>query len=371
MPYHLTQVLSTLLGDHIALSKTRRETLSWLIMLVFRLGTTCLWRMAAHVAHPAQTGSVHRRLERFFQYVRLDETAIAHLLVHITRLDRYPWHLVLDRTNWKLGRCEINILMLGVVRDGVCIPLFWRVLGKSGNSGAGERAELLETLQTAFPDQPIASLVGDREFIGADWMSWLQMRKIPFALRLRANMHVHNEHYVPQRLSSKAKGLSKGETLRLPGTWHLGSQHAAPRVTIIIMRLKSGELLILAASGISAKKALARYRERWKIETLFSCMKSRGLGLEDTHMINPGKLHTLIAVLAIAFVMTCKAGYWASRYKRPGHKAHGRPARSIFAFGLDCLRKIVTIMNEQQIMRCFRKLFSPQLPRDALICHAL
>jgi hypothetical protein len=327
--------------------------------------------MAAHVAHPAQTGSVHRRLERFFQYVRLDETAIAHLLVHITRLDRHSWHLVFDRTNWKLGRCEINILMLGVVTDGVCIPLLWRVLGKAGNSSAGERAELLEALQTAFPGQPIASLVGDREFIGADWMSWIQVRNIPFVQRLRANMHVHNEHYVPQRLSSKARRLRKGETLRLPGTWHLRCQHPAPRVTIIIMRLKSGELLILAASGISAKKALARYRERWKIETLFACMKSRGFGLEDTYMTSPGKLHTLIAVLAVAYVMTCKAGHWASRYKRPGTKAHGRPARSIFAFGLDCLRKIVTIMNKQQIILCFRKLFSPLWPRDALICRAL
>jgi transposase len=327
--------------------------------------------MAAHVASPARASSVHRRLERFFQYVRLDHGIVARLLVHIMRLDRQAWHLVLDRTNWKFGRCEVNVLMLGVLHNGLCIPLFWRVLAKAGNSNAHERVDLLDTLHTTFPEQSIACLVADREFIGADWMNWLQARNIPFVLRLRANMYVHNAHYVPQKLAGKAQNLKKGEKMRLSGYWRLGDTMQAPVVQIAMMRLKSGELLIVAASGIAVKKALGIYRERWRIETLFSCMKSRGLGLEDTHMTNPGKLHTLIAILAIAFALTCKTGRWASRYKHPNTKTHGRPARSVFALGLDCLRKAAIIMKKKQIISCLHDLLTRKIPRHALICHAL
>ncbi len=65
----------------------------------------------------------------------------------------------------------------------------------------------------------------------------------------------------------------------LPGQWVLGAGHTPTR--IVIMRLKTGELLVLAVSGVSAKRALALYKERWGIETLFSCLKKRGLGLES------------------------------------------------------------------------------------------
>ncbi len=85
-----------------------------------------------------------------------------------------PWHLALDRTNYKFGRCHINILMLGVVHKKVCLQLFWVLLDKAGNSNAQERTNLMERLNKAFPDQSIASLSGDREFIGEWWMSWLE-----------------------------------------------------------------------------------------------------------------------------------------------------------------------------------------------------
>lgn len=39
-----------------------------------------------------------------------------------------PWILSLDRTNWLFGKCQINILCLGVVYEGIAIPLMWTML---------------------------------------------------------------------------------------------------------------------------------------------------------------------------------------------------------------------------------------------------
>jgi len=365
----LTKALSMALENHIALWRTRRETLVWLVLAIIRTGTVSLWRLAGHIDTRAQTLSVHRRFERFFQHIRLDDGCTARLIVDIMGLSGTPWHLALDRTNWKFGRRHVNILMLGVVHGNVCIPLFWVLLGKAGNSNARERIDLMARLREVFPEQPLASLSGDREFIGERWMNWLHKQGIPFVLRLKENMFVCNEEHVPVKLSAHARHLKKRQSRILKGTWYLGRDPAKPAtpVKIAMLRLKTGEMLIVAASGIRIKAALAIYRNRWSIETLFSCLKTRGLGLEDTHMTDPLKLATLLAVLALAFCLAYKAGLWAARLKPPRHKAHGRLQRSIFALGLNVLRKAMVKSSEPESGHLMAALLTSKIPRSPQI----
>ncbi len=369
MQQSLTKSLSLSLEGHIPLWRTRRETLVWLVALIIQTGTVSLWRLAGHVDTRAKTLSVHRRFERFFQYVRLDEGCVARLIVHIMGLSGNPWHLALDRTNWKFGRCHINILMLGVIHEKVCIPLFWVPLDKAGNSNALERTDLIAKLNKTFPEQPIASLSGDREFIGERWISWLESQGIPFVLRLKENMHVWNENHVPVSLSIHAIRLGKRQKRILKGAWYLGRdpEKQTTPIKIAMMRLKTGEMLIVATSRIRIKTALPVYRNRWGIETLFSCLKTRGLGLEDTHMTNPHKLATLMSVLAIAFCLAYKTGLWVARIKPPRRKSHGRLQRSLFALGLNAFRKAMIKMSELEIFDYMAELFKPTIPRKPLI----
>ena len=44
------------------------------------------------------------------------------------------------------------------------------------------------------------------------------------------------------------------------------------------------------------------------IETLFGSLKSKGFNLEDTHMTASAKIDRLMSVLAIGFVLSCRAG---------------------------------------------------------------
>ncbi len=367
MPNIFPKTLSAHLQEHMDLSETRLETLGWLVHLVLQLGTVCLWRLAAHVDSSARKDSTERRLRRFFQFVRFDEALIARLIVHLSGLANKPWELALDRTNWKFGRCEINILMLGIVQDGVCVPVLWTMLDKAGNSNAPERIDLMGRLRRIFPDQKILRITADREFIGNKWIGWLQENDIPFVLRLKDNMTIWNESHVPVPLSHIAHNLKKEERQILKGRWRIGRNQgcSAPSARIAIMRLKTGELLILFTSGRPAA-ALAQYRKRWRIETLFSCLKKRGLGLEDTHMTNPEKLSTLIAVLAIAFCLAFKAGLWAARIKPVTIKSHGYPARAIFAMGLDVIRKVLATAKPDTIKNMIHDLYGTKIPRKPL-----
>ena len=51
--------------------------------------------------------------------------------------------LVMDRTNWKLGQTNINVLMLGVSYKNVAFPLMFKFLEKKDNSNTNERIELI------------------------------------------------------------------------------------------------------------------------------------------------------------------------------------------------------------------------------------
>jgi hypothetical protein len=366
-----SNALSRAVAKHIDLSVTRRETLSWLALLIMQHGTICLWRLAAYVVSAAQTASVQRRFYRFFQFVRLDGALAARVVVDLLRLAGKPWVLAIDRTNWDFGKTTINILMISVAWNGMGIPLLWMLLPTAGNSNTLERTALLDRLRAAFPDLKIAALMGDREFIGDAWMAYLQRANIPFILRLRENQHVLRAGYVSLPICVIAQHLKVGEKMIVKGGCQLGHAHetlSAP-VRLVVMRLASGELLALACSG-KVRHALARYRQRWTIETMFGNLKTKGFALEATHLTDPDKLCTLLALLAFAMALTVKTGVAMERLHPIPIKKHGRRARSLFALGLHTLRKIFLVASLAQIIEFLGQLFSAKLPIKPLLSLA-
>jgi hypothetical protein len=358
-----SNALSRAVAKHIDLSATRQETLSWLALLIMQHGTISLWRLAAFVASETQIASVRRRFYRFFQFVRLDSTLAALVVVDLLGLGGKAWVLAIDRTNWDFGKTTINILMISVAWNGVGIPLIWMLLPTAGNSNTSERTELLDRLRAAFPDMKIAALMGDREFIGDAWMAFLHREKIPFILRLRENQHVLRERYVPMRISLIAQHLKVREKMIVKGCCWLGCQNEtlSSSVRLVVMRLASGELLALACSG-NPRHALAAYRQRWTIESMFGNLKTKGFALEATHLTDPDKLCTLLALLAFAVALTVKTGVAMARLHPIPVKKHGRRAWSLFALGLYTLRKIFVAANPAQVIAFLGQLLSPNLP---------
>ena len=358
-------------SKHIKLSATRHETLGWLVTAMLTAGTTSLWKLAPHIGSFAEVESVYRRGARFFQHVRFDGAAFARMIVAVLGLDKIgAWDMALDRTNWKLGKVHINILMLGVVWNGICVPLFWMLLPKAGNSNTDERIKLLKKLRRTFPKQPLGSLMGDREFIGGVWMEWLTTTGISFVLRLREDMHVFKDGYAPMPLSHVARNLRVGQKMILKGSWRLGQNaaDASPPLRIIILRLDDGELLSLATDK-KPKTALARYRNRWKIETLFAALKTRGFDLEATHITAPKKLALLVGVLALTAALVYKTGLWVTKLKPTAIKKHGRLAKSIFRRGIETLKKLLASLSFGQTKNVFEALFTSETRHNHLILY--
>merc|ERR1711895_319922 len=82
-----------------------------------------LSHLACHFPGDALHRSNYRRLQRFFQFVGLDGDVVARLVVSMLGLKRRKLVLALDRTNWKLGKTDVNILVLAIITQRFRVPL--------------------------------------------------------------------------------------------------------------------------------------------------------------------------------------------------------------------------------------------------------
>jgi hypothetical protein len=340
----LAPLLETL-RPHFDLSETRSETLAVLLVGLANGRTVNLSHLASQFPGDAQHGSNYRRLRRFFQFVRLDSDIAARLVVRMLNLER-PKLLALDRTNWKLGSRDVNVLVLAIVTRRFRVPLMWVLLDHAGNSATGMGIALMDRYLRLFGAASIEALLADREFIGAEWMEFLIENNIPFAIRLKEDMLV--------RLADGS--LRQFRTLlrkRRRGAWEgwLNGLEATPanRLRIAARRISGGELLIVATSLDDAMRGLNLYRRRWGIECMFADAKTRGLNIEDTHITDPDKLATLLVVIALAITWAYCCATRVMGRKAISRKRHGRREKSWFRTGLDALRNWILHQHDQAL----------------------
>lgn len=145
----LSDALTQTLSAHLELSKSRLATLSWLIIGLVNARTVNLSHLAAPCPGSAKVVSSYRRLQRFFQFVTLDGDWLALVVVKLLKL-KAPWTLCLDRTNWRIGRHDVNILMLAIATRRFRIPLMWTIQDKAGSSNQSERIMLMQRYLALF-----------------------------------------------------------------------------------------------------------------------------------------------------------------------------------------------------------------------------
>jgi hypothetical protein len=88
--------------------------------------------------------------------------------------------------------------------------------------------------------------------------------------------------------------------------------------------------------------------------------------LIGAHITDPGKLSTLLAVLALTVTLCVKTGVAAARLRPIPIKKHGRRAWSLFALGLGALRKIAAAANPAQVIVILQQLLSSKLSVNQL-----
>ena len=321
------RLLRTLLATHLDWHGSRLDFLARFILAVLQVRSVNLARLAPVLSSRAKTSSNYIRLQRFMRSFAIDQADIARTVGDLLPAQP-PWVLTLDRTNWKLGRAEINLLVLGVAYRGLAIPLLWTALPKAGNSNTKERIALMERFFATFPGQPVAFLLADREFVGRDWLAYLLRRELPFRLRLKANVNL-----------TSTKGayplLREFQTLAVGGSRVLRQPRRlwGQKVFLSAKRLETNEWLLIVSESYS-RQAIEEYAQRWTIETLFAALKSHGFHLEETHLTKPERLERLFALLTLTTLWAVHAGVWAHEQQPIRQKKHSS-ALSSASFAMD------------------------------------
>lgn len=333
--FALTDLQKTL-TPHVQLGKSRLETLCLLVLGMINARTVNLSHIASERPARAKVASTYRRLQRFFQHVTLhDDWSVGIVVALIGNPDR--WYLCLDRTNWKIGKSDVNVLVLAVVTERYRVPLMWTFLEHSGNSTTKQRIDLMQRYLALFSASTVRMFLADREFIGQEWFKFLKDKGIPFAIRVKEDqlIVVEGREYSLRSYLSRCKG-DRGFTASLPAK----AGHPALELHFGAKRIKGGELLIVACSEkLRGSRILRYYRWRWFIECMFADSKTKGLNLEDTRLRLSERLSILVAISAIALAMACHTASRLMGSKYPARKKHGYCSKSWFRTGFDELRR--------------------------------
>ena len=298
----------------------------------------------------AQAASSLRRIQRFIARYVLDSDLVAKLIFSLLP-NKENLKLSIDRTNWKFGQIDINIFMLGVVYKGVAFPLLFKMLDKRGNSSTRERIDLVERFIRLFGSRCIDCLMADREFVGDQWIKYLNDNKIRYYIRIRNNFKIFLPH---KNKEIKAfwlfNSLNIGEFLHYQPIVKMGTQ-----LCYISGCKEKGNDFLIIVSFNKPEQAQINYKERWQIEACFKAMKSSGFDIEKTHLDDIERIEKLTLIVMIAFVWSYKTGIFIhENIKKIEIKKHGRKAKSIFKCGLSFIASILLNSKNQTDINVFK-----------------
>ena len=272
----IVPIMQEHLGPVINLA--RIKLLAFVLQALCVVQTVSLHKTASAMPTSVERDSNPRRVQRLLAGYALNLVLVSKVIFALLPV-KTGLVLSLDRTKWKFGEVNFNILMLGVTNKGVAFPLLFTRPDKRGNSNRQERTRLIDRFIRLFGAEYIDSLVADREFVGKEWVGYLNNRRISYFQHIKQNFWLRNP--------KSSEDVS---------AWHLfhGLKLGQERVYDKLFLLK-GEYVCIAGALLKnsdgvpelqilicynrPETAVATYKQRRQIETCFRAMKSSGFNI--------------------------------------------------------------------------------------------
>jgi hypothetical protein len=345
----LFATLSQIFGDKMNLARIKFFGL--FICALCKVQTVCFEKLAADFNTHVRVDSSLRRIQRFMSEYLLDTKLIARFVFALLP-HKPPYRLTMDRTNWKFGSTNINVLVLAVVYQGLAFPVLFKMMPKFGNSSAQERIDIIKEFIELFGIDSIECLLADREFVGDHWLAYLNDHHIRYHIRIRENFWIvipRNGHRV------KAAWLFNNLKINQYEFYHnivyVNGQLCYLSASKIKNRLGVPELQIIVSFN-KPDESQSVYKERWQIESAFKALKTSGFNVEDTHLTDIDRIHKLFALVLVAFVWAYKTGIYLDSLCPIKIKKHGRKAKSLFKYGLVYLANALFSNNLDKFIEC-------------------
>lgn len=266
--------------------------------------------------------------------------------------------IAIDRTNWKLGKININILYIGLVLgNGRFIPLYFRLLDKQGNSNQTERIELMESFKSIFSlfTDTLFVLVGDREFIGKQWFIYMLSNSFVFVMRLRKKDYLQD---IADQLNISLEKLNKKIKRKVNRYGYCVLPFVIEGKTYYyhVRKRRKGdqnnqgekdEYIRFLSTSSDHYWVIKQYDRRWSIEVFFEDCKDKGFDLEAINFTQVAKIRLMIAVCALCYILCLIQGMIEYELKTPPKKLDKKRNKwydrtSVFTKGYELIEQIAT-----------------------------
>ena len=126
-----------------SMNLARIKLMAYMLHALCVVQTVSLHKLASTMPTSIERDSNLRRIQRFIANYALNLDLVARMIFSLLPV-KDGLVLSMDRTNWKFGEFNINILTLGITYKGIAFPLLFSLLDKCGNSNWEERKDIME-----------------------------------------------------------------------------------------------------------------------------------------------------------------------------------------------------------------------------------
>lgn len=241
---HFSKLKRTL-QVHFAWEERRIKFMTSFVIGILKLRTVSLTQLAIVLNPLAKQDSNYRRIQNFFQKYSFESDVLGSFLLSVLPL-RERFILTLDRTNWKFGKRDINVLMAAIAFGDCSLPLCWSLLPTAGNSNYGQRKQILDRAIGLIGKDRIICLVADREFGSRKLFKYLKNEQIDFHIRLKKTSAIKHCMSTVAMLEEVFKKIrSRGMLFFLSESSYMKKKYtlaAGGRKTMIILFLQAAPI---------------------------------------------------------------------------------------------------------------------------------
>lgn len=276
------------------------STLAALISGIVASRSTQLPRIASTVPWSAKPES---RVKRFARW--LDNDHVSEALYFLPYAEALLASLALEQLVLVIDGSTVGrgcvALMVHVVYKGRALPLAWLVRqGKKGHFPESLHVALVKQVQSLLPEAAEGVLLGDGEFDGLELQQALEHAGWSYVCRTATSIKVswQGDRF---RLGMVGSCIKPGRLVVLKEV--LFTAEAYGPITAICCWAKGEKApLYLITNMACADVACRLYEKRFRIETFFSDLKSRGFEVAKSHLSEPSRLSRLLIAACLAYL---------------------------------------------------------------------
>ena len=294
-----------MLGRLPGQNKKQREGLSLLVATMLDVRSANLMDLAASLPRAAE------RLDMRYQWIsrllgndliEVDAVMAPYGRDVLARIGASGQQIVLIMDQTQLT-ARHQAVMVAVRIGERALPLSWRIKETQGAIGFADQREALEAVVALLPKRAEPVLMGDRFYGSPALIAWCRDQGWAWRLRLKQGLLVF-EHGGETTL---ADCFARGEHMLT--NIELTEKRVATNVAMV-HEAGHPEPWIIALSEAPTIYRAFDYGLRWGIEPMFSDFKTRGFGIEDSHIQRTDRLDRLILVMALALFWAVSVGMW-------------------------------------------------------------